>query len=125
VKTSLPSPNKREAARIARIRQGGCVCCALLGLPNFQYLELHHILDGGVRIGHWFTIFLCRGHHQGDWSQRQRTLIPPAKLVSISDGRKAFIGAYDTERALWQRVQVAYNYDDSWIQSKILPRRIA
>lgn len=99
------------------------MCCALLGQPNFQRLELHHILDGGHRIGHWFTIFLCRGHHQGDWTEQQRDLIRIEKLVAISSGRPLFAAAYDTERNLWQRVQVAYNYDDAWPATKIVPRR--
>ena len=77
-------------------------------------------------MGHWFTLPLCRGHHQGDWNQQQIELIPPKKRVAISDGRKAFNAAYVSERKLWERVQDRLHLPKVWLAStKILPRRVA
>jgi len=122
MKTSLNSPTKYEHARIDAMRHLGCVACAILGVPNLNQLELHHILSGGVRMGHWFTLFLCRGHHQGDWSQLG--WIRPKKRVAISDGRKRFTAVYGTERVLWERVQKKLKLPIIWPVSKILPRRL-
>jgi len=99
----------------------GCVACAVLGVPNLNHLELHHILDGGVRMGHWFSIFLCRGHHQGDWSQID--IFDAAHRVAISDGRKRFRLIYGTERELWERVQNKLKLAKVWPVSKRVPRR--
>jgi len=107
------------------MRHIGCVACAHLGLPNFERLELNHLLDGGKRMGHAFSIFLCRGHHQGDWwSLRQLNLLEPSQRVSIKHGRKAFAQIFGTERSLWERVQVAINDPTEWPPSKLVPRRV-
>jgi len=115
--------NKVEQARIDAMRPWGCVACATLGLPNVQHLELHHILDINSRFGDWHTIFLCRGHHQGDlWSAEQLELIPEEKRVSLRHGRKLFTLYYPTERELWERVQQKLGLPDTWPPSKVLPR---
>jgi Recombination enhancement, RecA-dependent nuclease len=124
VKTSLNSPTRYEQERIDAMRNLGCVACAVLGVPNLNHLELHHILDGGVRMGHYFSVFLCRGHHQGDWSQGQLEWIPARKRVAISDGRKRFVKIYGTERSLWEKVQNKLKLPAVWPISKIVPRRL-
>jgi len=101
----------------------GCVACAHVGLLNSKQLELHHILDGGRRMGHAFSIFLCAGHHQGHWTESQLIQLLPEHRVSISDGRKRFIQIFGTEKSLWQRVQVSINDPTEWPTSKIVPRR--
>ena len=123
MKTSLRAPTRYEAERIEALKKFGCVACAVLGVPNLNQLELHHLLSGGVRMGHWFTIFLCRGHHQGDWSGLQLEWIAPQKRTAISDGRKPFIAVYGTERVLWERCQTRLGLSLAWPVSKILPRR--
>jgi Recombination enhancement, RecA-dependent nuclease len=123
--TSLNKPTRYEQERIDAMRRLGCVACAHLGLTNINYLELHHLLSGGVRMGHWYSIFLCRGHHQGDWSSDQVELIPIHQRVAISDGRKAFIEAYPSERMLWERVQERLKLSKAWPVSKIVPRQVA
>lgn len=123
--TSLSTPTKYEQERIDAMRRLGCVACAHLGLPNVNELELHHLLEGGVRMGHWYSLFLCRGHHQGQWSDAQLELIPVHQRVAISDGRKAFTRWYPTERELWERVQQRMRLPIAWPVSKIMPRRIS
>jgi len=120
MKHSTRAPTKYEAERIEAMKRLGCVACAVLGVPNLNHLELHHILDGGVRMGHWFSIFLCRGHHQGDWSQID--IVDAAHRVAISDGRKRFRLIYGTERELWERVQNKLKLAKVWPVSKRVPR---
>lgn len=119
---STRPPTKYEAERITSMLTLGCVACAHLSLP-FAYAEVHHILDGGVRMGHWFTLPLCPGHHRGVWTPEQIELIEPLNRVAISDGRKLFIEIYPTERQLWERVQTRLHLPMIWPVSKILPRR--
>lgn len=64
---SIKPPTKAEKKRMARIVELGCVACRLdgdwpeaCGLP-----EIHHLLDGGVRRGHSFTVGLGSWHHRG------------------------------------------------------------
>jgi hypothetical protein len=116
---------KSEQHRVDLMRSLGCVACAHCGWLNTNELELHHLLDGNRRLGHAFTIFLCRGHHQGHWSSAQIHALLPRYRVSISDGRKRFTQIFGTERSLWERVQVTINDPTLWPTSKILPRVVA
>ncbi len=60
-------PTKSERARMARIVELGCVACRKAGF-GLVPAEIHHLLDGGVRRGHSFTIGLCQFHHRGVWT---------------------------------------------------------
>lgn len=124
MKTSLNAPTKYEQTRIDALRKLGCSACAVLGVPNLEHLELHHILDGGIRMGHYFTVFLCIGHHQGRWTSEQLEWIEPKYRFAISDGRKRFNAVYGTERSLWERAQKKLKLPMVWPVSKILPRRL-
>lgn len=122
---STRKPTKYEAERIEAMMRLGCVCCAMLGLPHIAE-ECHHILSGGRRMGHWFTLPLCRGHHQGYFNDEQRALIPPEKLIAISDGSKLFDATYSPQRKLWEVIQDRLKLPKIWpVSSKILPRKIA
>jgi len=112
--------NKIDELRVQRIMQLGCVPCAWINIPYIAQ-ECHHLLDGGRRMGDWFTLGLCRGHHQGDWTLEQRQVMQPKYLVAISDGRKAFCRVYPTERELWEWTQERLGL--MWpTASKIVPR---
>lgn len=117
----MSAPTKAEQSRIDRMKPLGCVACAYLDIPHVAS-DLHHILIGGLRAGHWYTIFLCPGHHRGAWSEEQIELIPPEKRVAISDGRKLFYPVYGSERELWERVQLRLKLPLAWPLSKIVPR---
>lgn len=124
--SSLRSPTRYEAERMDAMMRLGCVCCAMLFSLPVVAQECHHILSGGRRMGHYFTLPLCRGHHQGDWSPEQIELIPAKKRVAISDGRKAFNAVYNSERKLWEVVQDRLRLPKVWpVSSKVLPRRVA
>lgn len=57
------APTVEEAAWMASIVSLGCIACLLDGVPP-RATAVHHILRGGRRIGHLFTLPLCQpGHH--------------------------------------------------------------
>lgn len=103
----------------------GCCACAVLGIPNHQQIECHHILDGGRRMGHRFTIPLCKGHHQGAFTETQKVELNHFQLVSIASGRKLFKAVYGTERKLCEKVDFLLALDTPWPTSKVVARRVA
>lgn len=113
-----------EADRIATMMRLGCCACAWIELPMIAE-ECHHILYGNVRLGHWHTLGLCRGHHQGAWNAEQLQIIEPKYRVSIADGRKAFTRVYPTERELWELTQARLRLPAVWPTTKLVPRKIA
>lgn len=96
-----------ESARIAMVKKLGCICCMLnmqfwMPVPYRGVCEAHHLLSGGRRRGHLFTIGLCRWHHQA---------VPPqegmgkeaSQLVygpSVATGSKPFHQMYGTDDEL-------------------------
>lgn len=89
--------------------------------------ECHHLLYGNRRMGDWFTIPLCAGHHRGVWDAGQKDVLIQKSLrerkdylVAISDGRKAFTTIYPTEKELWQIVQERLGL--LWPEPKLVPR---
>jgi hypothetical protein len=111
--------NRMCELRMQQLKRAGCCACAYLGIVNTG-TDVHHILSGGQRLGDWFTILLCPGHHRGVWTPELMELIPVKKRVAISDGRKAFTRVYPCERQLWEETQNALGL--TWPESKILPR---
>lgn len=70
-KSEKARPGKRaqtveEERWISRILAFGCVACWLDGSPvGYRDAEVHHILRGGVRMGHLYSLPLCQpGHHR-------------------------------------------------------------
>lgn len=58
---------KAEAARVDAVKRSGCLCCIALGFDHDEdgpMVEAHHLLSGGIRIGHLATIGLCLWHHR-------------------------------------------------------------
>lgn len=50
------------------VKTHGCLCCHLLGYlhdPDGPMVEAHHLLSGGLRRGHLWTVGLCQWHHRG------------------------------------------------------------
>lgn len=121
MKNNAPPPTKAEKTRIDLIMGMSCAVCALHGDVSTRALELHHIVRGRKRLGHWWSLQLCRGHHQGQWDRKN----PQIAQVAISDGMKAFRRAHGglDDLGIWQRLQVVLGLDDSLPISKIVPRR--
>jgi len=59
--------NKAESAHVDLVKRAGCVCCIAQGFPHNPdtVVEAHHLLSGGLRIGHGATVGLCAFHHRG------------------------------------------------------------
>ncbi len=123
MKHSTGKPTRYEAERIAAILRLGCVACAQLGLPNVAS-DVHHIVEGNRRLGHWYTLPLCPGHHRKVWTLEQMEVIPVDIRVSIADGTKAFEAIYGTEREMWSKVQHRLKLPTVWPSSKIVPRSV-
>jgi hypothetical protein len=103
----------------------GCVACAAIGVVNHHQIECHHILDGGRRMGHRFTIPLCKGHHQGYFTETQKIRLRDDEQVSIGTGRKPFNEKFGTERELWAKVQFVLDLNLDWVGTKVVSRRVA
>ncbi len=114
---------KLESQRIARMMRLGCIACAWIDVIHIAQ-ECHHLLDGGRRMGHSYTIPLCMGHHRGIWSAEQREVLG-GLCVAISDSQKFFSAVYPTERLLWEMVQIRLKLPLLWPVSKIVPRNVA
>ena len=58
---------RAEKKRMERIVELGCVACRKDHriASSCGVAEVHHLLDGGVRRGHAFTICLGMWHHRG------------------------------------------------------------
>lgn len=63
-KPGKTAPTVAEKAWMNSITALGCIACLIDGHPGTPG-AVHHILSGGQRMGHLFTICLCDpGHHQ-------------------------------------------------------------
>lgn len=104
---STSKPTAAESARIVLVKRLGCICCMLnreMGKPTscFGPCEAHHLLSGGIRRGHAFTIGLGLWHHQG---QRPHSTIGTDITIttfgpSVATGSKAFHEMYGTDDEL-------------------------
>ena len=57
------TPTKAESARMDAIKSGPCLACKQRGLKS-AFPDVHHLLSGGIRRGHRYTIGLCPWHHR-------------------------------------------------------------
>lgn len=58
------TPNKAEKQWMNWIANFGCIVCHNQG-RGYVPAAVHHILSGGIRMGHLYTIPLCQpGHHK-------------------------------------------------------------
>jgi hypothetical protein len=95
---------KAEKARMALLSEIRCVACWTTGLCCGR-TEVHHLLSGGIRRGHTFTIPLGQWHHQGiplpGYSAKQmRNFFGP----SLRLHSKAFKAQYGTDDELLAKV---------------------
>lgn len=90
------TPTKDEREWMSAIVRYGCIACRIDGLP-WRETAVHHILRGGQRLGHKFTLPLCDpGHHQGG---------EPLGLVSRHPWKARFEARYGYELDLLARLQ--------------------
>jgi hypothetical protein len=90
------APNREEREWMDSLVAHGCICCILDGQQPRE-TAVHHILRGGRRMGHLYTIPLCDpGHHQGGQS---------LGMVSRHPWKARFEAKYGTELELLYLVQ--------------------
>lgn len=92
------APNAEERRWMDAIVASGCIACRMDSLPAKGLpCAVHHILRGGVRMGHLFTLPLCDpGHHQngGEFG-----------IVSRHPWKARFEARYGAEMALLARLR--------------------
>lgn len=114
---NMVKATKAERERFERMKRDiGCIVCWLSTGIRSGPVEIHHIVRGNKRLGHWYSIPLCCSHHR----------IPGTGLMtSIANGRKSFERVHGTELDLWRKVQHILGLDDELPKTKVLPRRVA
>jgi hypothetical protein len=107
---STGKPTAEESAWIVAIKEGRCVACYLRAQFN-DGCDAHHLLSGGRRRGHLFTIGLCAWHHRGV-PDMHCTVKEMRELfgVSLMDGSKLFRDAYGTDDELLQLQKEVLGY---------------
>lgn len=114
---STTTPTREESSWIEAVKLGPCMACLVLAdrgliarhLANGP-CDAHHLLSGGIRRGHLYTIGLCAWHHRRvpDWGYMVPDMLETFG-PSLLDGSKAFREMFGTDDELLerQRKQVA------------------
>lgn len=98
------APTVAEAARFEKIVALGCAACGFAPRCPCR-TEAHHLLSGGKRRGHKYTIPLCSWHHRGEppsgFTTREATVAfgPSLRLES-----RAFHARYGSDDELLGQV---------------------
>lgn len=91
IKHGKVPPTAEESAWMAWVADFGCVVCWREHNVKTP-CAVHHIVEGGRRKGHMFTLGLCdAGHHQNT---------PTPEKISRHPNKKRFEAAYGTEYEL-------------------------
>ena len=97
------SQTKADRARFDAIKAGPCIPCLKRGidLSGQGLVEVHHLLSGGRRRGHRYTIGACLWHHRavtfwGCTHAEMRFHYGP----SLAEGSKPFHDAFGSDDAL-------------------------
>ncbi len=88
-----------------------CCVCVRTGRGETP-CQVHHMLSGGRRMGHLFTIGLCYLHHESGRNDEE--------VVSRDHNQRRFEARYGSERMLWQwtKQQIV---ERGWIAVELLP----
>lgn len=101
----MTTATKADRDRWALFRHTGCIVTRLkFGVYN-DY-DVHHLVEGGRRLGHQYTIPLNPWYHRG---------VPPMDMStdeaeafygpSLARNKRAFVAAFGTERKLLETVE--------------------
>ena len=95
---------KREREWIDRIVQLGCIICRL---KYYAYVpaEVHHMLNGGRRIGNLSTLPLCVLHHRGGRNDDE--------VVSRDHSQRRFEARYGSESMLLERTRELIGWEST------------
>jgi hypothetical protein len=110
---STGNATKGESQWIGATKRNGCLCCMAMGFKHDSdgpVVEAHHLLSGGIRRGHFYTVGLCAWHHRARlivnaWTHdTHRRLLGP----SLEEGSARFHERFGTDEQLL-REQIALN----------------
>ena len=105
----MPKLTADEKAHLELILAQPCVACAL---PQTLRTEAHHIVESGRRLGPYFLLPLCEGHHR-------------TYTVNVTTNRRAFEREYGEQRILWELLMSTLRVTHvRWPDSKIVPLRV-
>jgi len=90
------SANKAEKAHMDAVRELGCIVCRE-EMAVHSPAAIHHIVEGGRRLGHDKVLPLCYLHHQGGENGEA--------YVSRHPHKAAFEERYGTEYELLEKVE--------------------
>lgn len=102
---STGKPTKAQSSRFDRLKRGECMACRI----NHERAQkrcdkggcdAHHLLSGGRRRGHAFTIALCPWHHRA---------IRPDDCPNDAYALHRYGPSYETDRRLFRET---YGTDD-------------
>ncbi len=89
---------KADRERFEKLQRLGCVCCRKAG-SGYRAPDIHHVLSGGRRMGHQYTLPLCPDHHR--WpGHKNGAVVGP----SLADGSKKFEAYWGTQLELLAEV---------------------
>jgi hypothetical protein len=60
----MKAPTKAERKLHQRMREMGCACCLFVYHWPDSPADIHHLIEGGRRLGHDRVIPLCPIHHR-------------------------------------------------------------
>lgn len=96
------SPTIAERRRFGALQEMGCIACRIDGRPG-EPPDIHHLVEGGRRIGHAFSLPLCPWHHRGV-SGMGESLATQLYGPSLARSKRDFVARYGSERELLRMV---------------------
>lgn len=102
--------NAEESAWMGKVAQFGCIACRIR-LGVHEPTTVHHITDGGRRLGHLFTIPLCPWHHQGYCRSGMTSKSMEAQFgPSLAKSKRDFERIFGTELDLLEQVRTCLGF---------------
>ena len=87
-----------------RVRDLGCIACRVMGVFGTP-CDIHHILEGGRRMGEMFVLGLCVSHHRSELNNKH--------IVSRHHWKREFETRYGTELELLERTRELVNMGET------------
>jgi len=88
-----------EKKRMELIKGLGCVACVVNNWPDTQ-CEVHHVVEGRVRLGHSQTMGLCLWHHRGEAGDHSRMHMSGLLGPSLAHGSSHFTECFGSQATL-------------------------
>lgn len=96
--------NKRHLARFDALQRLGCIASRIAGL-GYAAPDIHHLTEGGRRLGHDHTIPLSPWFHRGVAPHGMSQAEAETKWgPSLAKSKRAFTARFGTERELLEQV---------------------